>query len=1281
MKKTAVANLYWLRANIPLLKINLLATLGISLVATAALAHTPQNIGAEPSAWQFRQLVGGDFRDAAAYVPMALDAAKGEWGAAAGNPSQGGQPAALFQDGKIILVGRGPWTGSAGDKLSALLFRAPAAGTYSARGTVSINLWEGGSLPVLSVCVLDAKTQGGARMGAVEFGAKNETREFVISDIVVKNAGDEVVIVPTFDTWHVAATFTISDLKIVLEKNSPATAPAAAASAPRPSSGARSAARRADDRIVETPPGRVMRARQAGVSAAHPTRAGKLILLGGRGGAGAVVEPSAMIESVAGNISNLRGAELLVTPASPGNPETLKGAVTLHKMLRPFSPLRDPVAGVDFEAAPFCALEPDAADAKKLRADLFGFVAEAVKNPARDFGFYIASQSREIQIHGMGDSMPPQLRLALAPVENKRLFGDDVKIRAGVYVTTKDGHLNYGGERLRLWGTLGGYSGTERLRKMGFNAWRLWGGDPSWVKDLYTVETVRTGEFARLNAKGDAHPLEAFDAYFASLKARDIFISATQLMGTIPIDLLSRDDSFVAGGDDWAAWKSAVAEGKDSLHYFALVDERLMRARRKHISNILNHKNPHTGRRYAEEEAIAIFELQNEWQAPRALLEYGAHEKWPAYFQAKFAAKWNAWLLARYRNDAALAAAWGGGSGGLEAGESLAGGTVATAPKHEDRKKFSEARGGDFVRFVEELCLGYFKELEAHSRAQAPKGVGVNVIPFSYDTQYRPSTPWHYVNAQADVMNFGMYFWDMDSALTRPPSMYVMDSHTVAGKPTVIYETNRGRPSPYRAEYPYMLAAFASWQDWDAIFFHYWGGLADGAADEEYLARHLMPPAESHFWNAVHHNSDPAMCSAMAAAGEIFRNGLIRPAPAPAVREAGADSIFGYKDYFGVPDAGLDVFTKGSKVAFNPALPKTARSGKKPSAAAGALVSEGGEITWDWPNGRLIIDTPTACALVGAPAAHTFRNGIAVSGFNTAFASFAMVSRDGKPLADASSPGRSILVSAVFDAKNTDFAMDMSANLNGPVEQAKAVRFQGQPPAIVDSVDYTISFPLQISGTFTSYDFALRSAASDAVASNTVRMRGGRGGRGGRAFLSVLDIAAWGGAAAVAVDPLSAPGAGNAAAALALDIPRTDAKLARLYNPLPGMSWGDNARLAHKKAADNALGAGGVSEIRQTPDGRAAFTIRDCSAFFDASADIDVIFGGDAMREILVKFRTPPVFSAAVNEFTRLWGAPTHSKISTQEYGSEVRWTLPDGIGVALADVQNDMSIHFELKK
>ncbi len=217
------------------------------------------------------------------------------------------------------------------------------------------------------------------------------------------------------------------------------------------------------------------------------------------------------------------------------------------------------------------------------------------------------------------------------------------------------------------------FSGIQvgRVARMGFNAIRLWG-----PRDVYSAGSAKAGRL-------DEALMQEYDRYVAAMKRQGMFVMCPALMYD-PCGLGSQraavlaDDSWLAGGDDWAQWKNAVSAKDAPLQFFYYFDERLARLRRRHAENYLAHLNRHTGRTYGQEEAIAIFEVWNENGFLLFPWEKGL-DNWPAYFRDKLQARWNAWLTVRYKGQAAVEQAWGK----LAEGESLA----------EARKQYLAGRG------------------------------------------------------------------------------------------------------------------------------------------------------------------------------------------------------------------------------------------------------------------------------------------------------------------------------------------------------------------------------------------------------------------------------------------------------------------------------------------------------------------------------------------------------------------------------------------------------------
>lgn len=845
----------------------------------------------------------------------------------------------------------------------------------------------------------------------------------------------------------------------------------------------------------------------------------------------------------------------------------------------------------------------------------------------------------------------PRLVATLRRQPAVELFPAPTPIRDGVFCTARDGHLWYGDQRLRLWGTLG-FGSKERLRKMGFNAYRFWAGE----KRFYTEASGRAGRFAS-TTQGDGSPLDEHDREVALLKGMDVFIMDTALMlGWMPGVLA--DGSFLAEGDDWPAWRAAMQAIKDPegiVSALVLFDPRLRSLRLRHAENYLRHRNPYTGRTYGEEEAIAIHELANERWVVGKMLNDGFDKLGP-YFRERLRLRWNAWLQERHRDDATLAAAWGG----KPADGTIAARDLQLAPTGGARAK-DRARADDLARFLLDLSEDWRRTFTAHCRAQAPAGRGVAVTPFSADTQYRPDLTWTYDNSRAEVQNFGMYFWDMGSQLAKPPSLYVMDSTTVAGRATVIYETNRGRPSAYRSEYPYIAAAFAAWQDWDAVFFHYWGGPRDGTPDERWLLEDMLPPHPHHFWNAVHHSADPVMCASMALAGRAFLAAALAPAPDPAICTVGKQALLRN----GAVNAGPTAFTRGCRLRFEPEGDFATRlpgDNVMPTVA----VDSGTEIRWDWPNARLIVDTPTVKFLVGRTAPHRFRDGITVSGFDRPFTAFALVAADGRRLVDGCARA---WIGTTADARNTGFVFDATRNCDGPVHQAQAVVAAGRAPAIVDRPGWTLSFPVRLDARFTPYDFALRAGVPVAMNSQTLRWRERD------LWLGVLDIASRGAAAEPELDAVRT----ELSTGMVGDGPATDPNRAAIPHPLPGLSWGDNAPQALRTLRESPLGLDRTTLTGAVADTERAVAVRGVADFHGGTADLELRFRAGRMAAVVATFTRPPTWIEAVAAMERAYGRPDQRRDGTQFEGSHARWRDVRGMAVAVEETQGVLVMRWEV--
>lgn len=145
--------------------------------------------------------------------------------------------------------------------------------------------------------------------------------------------------------------------------------------------------------------------------------------------------------------------------------------------------------------------------------------------------------------------------------------------------------------------------------------------------------------------------------------------------------------------------------------------------------NMLNHVNPHTGIRYADDPALAFIEFQNEdnifWSAIGRSLEQA-----PTY-RKLLCRQFSQWLKKKYVSQANLEKAWGPGN--IPAGETLQLENIFPHPNHELFSREYEAALAensemprhvlDKMRFLYEKQLEFYKKFEKAVWETGYKGV------------------------------------------------------------------------------------------------------------------------------------------------------------------------------------------------------------------------------------------------------------------------------------------------------------------------------------------------------------------------------------------------------------------------------------------------------------------------------------------------------------------------------------------------------------------------------
>jgi len=226
-------------------------------------------------------------------------------------------------------------------------------------------------------------------------------------------------------------------------------------------------------------------------------------------------------------------------------------------------------------------------------------------------------------------------------------------------IIARDGRLyeSVSGKRVRFFGT--NIAGpalfpdkedaelvARRLAKAGVNIVRLHGVDSEWGGRSGNI--FKDGEAT--HREFDEEKADRFDYLVYQLKKNGVYVDLNLKV----FKTLNEADGFPRDIKDIPF---------DFQKRVDVFDERMIGLQLDHARRILSRVNKYTGKRYADDECVAVVECNNE----NSLLDYWSNalgtrlDELPPYFKAELVSLWNAWLLKKYRDDDALLAAWNAG--------------------------------------------------------------------------------------------------------------------------------------------------------------------------------------------------------------------------------------------------------------------------------------------------------------------------------------------------------------------------------------------------------------------------------------------------------------------------------------------------------------------------------------------------------------------------------------------------------------------------------------------
>jgi hypothetical protein len=244
------------------------------------------------------------------------------------------------------------------------------------------------------------------------------------------------------------------------------------------------------------------------------------------------------------------------------------------------------------------------------------------------------------------------------------------------------------------------------------------------------------------------------------------------------------------------------------------------------VVNLLKHKNPYTGRTYADEPALCFIELQNEDD----IFFYTSEKAFNACptYRKRFLARFAAWLKERYGSQEKLRMAW---ESALRPDESLADENIVPQlnPWFFGEDHLPGQKGGARRRLLDTAAFLHDVQDRFYSRfVKAIRGAGYRG-PLTGSPWQAPSMVPHYYNLSSDYkvgfIDRHNYFDGLGpglfaSMLTKPGSGYFSSGlQQVIDRPFALSEWIHVYPNVYSAEGPAIVAAYGlGLQGWDASY-------------------------------------------------------------------------------------------------------------------------------------------------------------------------------------------------------------------------------------------------------------------------------------------------------------------------------------------------------------------------------------------------------------------------------------------------------------------------------
>jgi hypothetical protein len=472
----------------------------------------------------------------------------------------------------------------------------------------------------------------------------------------------------------------------------------------------------------------------------------------------------------------------------------------------------------------------------------------------------------------------------------------------------------------------------------------------------------------------DKAQVDREDYFIAQLEKRGIYIDLNLLVGR----------PFTAA--DGVVDAKRLGQGAKGTSLF---DKKLIELQKQYARELLDHRNPYTGRKYVDDPAVALVEINNE-----DAIDIGYRAPSPFYLQ-ELTTMYNGWL-AKHRTPAQV--------GVLRTMT----GTKADAPVPLmqgpwDAPYAPRARYYAEAEFYEHVQRQYFMGMERYLKQTL--GLKSLVIATADHSHLHSGYPMLKATEPMDVIDGHDYWEHPDKYVRKSPmvndplgsTVVKLSRSAIAGKPYTVSEVNEPFPNDYDSEQIPILASYGLLQNWDAMIWYTFEPKAD-------------PDWKPYVGDPFDMSQDPVKMAELAAGALVFERGDIAPARSTVARSYTAKQVYDsmilpaatQAPYF-TPGFPLDLPLEHEVRISSLDGPGTQRFSEAP--VPDPIVSDTGQLAWYTSNGRdglVTMDAARTQGLVGFVRA----NGKAVShvkaDVENRFCTIWLTSMDRKPIAESS---------------------------------------------------------------------------------------------------------------------------------------------------------------------------------------------------------------------------------------------------------------------------------------